>query len=310
MITKVLIVDDSLVERLLVESLLARDGSFQVELAESGQQALEKIAEAPPDVVVTDLVMPDINGVELVRVIRRQYDRIPVVLMTAYGDESVAVEALEAGAASYVPKAQKAERLVETVRRVAELAAADRYRERLCQCIFEYECHFALENDRHLIQELVRHAQQAMAGVGFGDTVERVRVGEALEEALLHAMYHGNLEISEQELARVRAELDEVLLERLLEERLRDPCIRQRKIIAIVRLTSAQVTFVVRDQGRGFEGHGLDRFEAERDDAPESFEAGRHRGLMLIHSLMDEVVYNVNDVTMVKHAVRPVALSG
>ncbi|MCH8177635.1 MAG: NRDE family protein, partial [Proteobacteria bacterium] len=65
---------------------------------ENGKQALAKIAASPPDLVVTDLMMPEMNGLELVRTIRRRHADIPVILMTAYGDESTAIEALEAGA--------------------------------------------------------------------------------------------------------------------------------------------------------------------------------------------------------------------
>lgn len=304
MITKILIVDDSLLERLLAERLLTKDSSYEVELAESGQQALERIAASPPDIVVTDLVMPDISGVELVRAIRHRYERIPVILMTAYGDESVAIEALEAGAASYVPKARRAERLLETVRRVAEHAEIDRHRERLSQCIFEYECHFALDNELGLLHELARHVQHVMAHIGFGDTVERVRVGEAFEEALLHAMYHGNLEISEVELAEVRNELDDHLLQRLVEERLRDPWIQQRKLIAQVHITSSEARLVIRDQGRGFEGHTLDALLTNDGEPSGSFDAGHDRGLTLIHALMDEITYSANELTMVKRSPR------
>lgn len=309
MVTKILIVDDSLLERLLAERLLTKDSSYEVELAESGQQALERIAASPPDIVVTDLVMPDISGVELVRTIRHRYERIPVILMTAYGDESVAIEALEAGAASYVPKARRAERLLETVRRVAEHAEIDRHRERLSQCIFEYECHFALDNERGLIHELARYVQHLMAHIGFGDTVERVRVGEAFEEALLYALYHGNLEISEVELAEVRNELDDHLLQRLVEERLRDPWIRQRKLIAQVHITASEARLVIRDQGRGFEGHTLDALLSSDGEPASSFDAGHDRGMTLIHALMDEIAYNANELTMIKRSPRAVPAS-
>ncbi len=296
MTTKILVVDDSLVERLLVEGLLARDPSYQVDLAESGQEALEKIAASPPDLVLTDLVMPHLDGVELVRRVRRSYPTIPVILMTAYGDESTAVEALEAGAASYVPKAQRAERLIETVRRVAKHAAVDRCRERLSQCLSECHCRFALENDPDLIRELARQVRQMMAGVGFADMVERIRVGEALEEALLNAMYQGNLEINDRELTQIRSELDDSLLAKLLEERRSEPRIRERRIQVDVFIAPTEVRFTIRDQGRGFGA-----VFAGGDDA-ERFEAGQWRGRTLIQSLMDEVAYDEanHELTMTK----------
>lgn len=287
MSTNILVVDDALVERLLVEGLLRKNPNYRVELAENGKEALTKIAADPPDLVVTDLVMPEMDGLELVRTVRRRHPAIPVILMTAFGDESMAVEALEAGAASYVPKTETAERLMAAVDRVVEQAAADRSRQRLSQCSLEFQSRFALPNDRRLIRALVEHVQQVMAGMEFTDTVERIRICEAFEEALLNAMYHGNLEVSRDELNAVRAELDEHLLDKLVQERCREPHIRDRRILAIVHVTTDEARFVIRDQG-----HGFNAVFAMADDQPERIKRPRYRGMTLIRSLMDDVRYN------------------
>ncbi len=245
------------------------------------------IKRKAPDLVLTDMVMPEMDGVQLVRAIRRDYPEVPVILMTAYGDESTAIEAFEAGAASYVPKARRAERLVETVDRVVEHAKAAHNREKLSRRMLEYHCRFSLESDRELIRALVDQVEERMAGVGFGDAVERIRVGEAFEEALLNAMYHGNLEITRHELDAIRSELDDHLLGRLIEERCRDPRIAPRRVLAIIHLTSDEVRFVIRDEGCGF-----NRMLTEPKDSSNSFDSGRHRGFTLIRALMDEVKFN------------------
>jgi len=69
-----------------------------------------------PDLVVTDWQMPEIDGLELVNTIGDKYPEVPVVLMTAHGSEVVAAQALANGAASFVPKSDLADNLVETVR--------------------------------------------------------------------------------------------------------------------------------------------------------------------------------------------------
>ena len=296
-----LIVDDSRVERLLIEGLLRSQPDYRVDFAEDGKQALQKLALKSPDLVVTDLVMPEMDGLELVHEMRRHYPNIPVILMTAYGDESIAIEALEAGAASYVPKSQRAERLLTTVNRVLERSSADHCRQRLGQSMLEYHCRFALDNDPQLIRTLVDQIQEVMASLRFTDRVERIRIGEALEEAMLNAMYHGNLEVDADELARLRAELDDRLLSRLIEERCREPHLRNRKTIVVVHITADEVRFVIRVQGRGFN-------RTYHPTSADRFERGRHRGLTLIESLMDEVRYNAagNELTMRKHRQAPV----
>jgi CheY-like chemotaxis protein/anti-sigma regulatory factor (Ser/Thr protein kinase) len=292
-------VDDSQVEQVLVEGLLRKNPEYRVQLAENGHEALEMIAASAPDLVVTDLVMPEMDGLELVRVVRQRYPAIPIILMTAYGDESTAVEALETGAASYVPKAQKAERLMSAVERVMDFAAANRSREQLIRCMLEYHCRFALENDRRLIRTLVAQIQQVMARIGFGDNVECIRVSEALEEALLNAMYHGNLEISREELATVRAELDDHVLDRLVEERCRETRICERRILVVAHLTGTEARFVVRDEGRGFNAGSV----ASAPTA-DRFASGHGRGMTIIRSLMDEVTFNTagNELVMRKCA--------
>ncbi len=301
-ITKILVVDDSQLERVLVEGILCKNPEYRVELAANGREALEKIAAGAPDLVVTDLIMPELDGLELVRTARRRYPDIPVILMTAYGDESTAVEALEAGAASYVPKAQKAERLISAVERVAEHAVANRSDERLAQCMTEYHCRFALKNDRQLIRAFVGQVQHAMAGVGFTNVVERIRIGEALEEALLNAMYHGNLEINNDELAKVRAELDDHLLDRLVDERCSVPRIQKRRICVVARLTQNDARFVVRDEGRGFNAMFVEGVETQ-----DRIASGRYRGMALMRSLMDEVIFNKagNELVLCKRVERP-----
>src|SRR5437016_2633270 len=105
----ILVVDDSEVDRRLIAGLLSNAGEYHVELAGNGEEALQRVSMAQHDLVITDLVMPQMDGLGLLRAIRRKHSAIPVILLTACGNESTAVEALESGAASYVPKARQAE---------------------------------------------------------------------------------------------------------------------------------------------------------------------------------------------------------
>ena len=119
--------------------------------------------------------MPEMDGLELTQTVRRRYPAIPVILMTAYGDETTAVEALEAGAASEdVPKAEKAERLLSAVERVLDHAQANRTHEQLSQCMLEYHCRYALQNDRRPTRASAVQVQQVMANIGFASVVERI----------------------------------------------------------------------------------------------------------------------------------------
>ena len=79
------------------------------------------ITQQHPLAVLTDLDMPEMNGLDLVVALRREHPSIPVILMTAFGSEEIAIQALQSGAASYVPKRALARDLIATLQDVLEV---------------------------------------------------------------------------------------------------------------------------------------------------------------------------------------------
>ena len=155
----VLVVDDSQVDRRLVGGLLQRTSEFQIVYAENGIDAMQRIELDVPDIVLTDLHMPEMNGLDLVRAIRTDYPLIPVILMTAQGSEELAVEALKTGAASYVPKRRLGDDLVSTVTHVLEASKIDRDQVRLLNRVVETET----SSERHRTGAVSRSADSRHA---------------------------------------------------------------------------------------------------------------------------------------------------
>lgn len=296
----ILVVDDSLVDRRLVGGLLQQADNWTVEYAENGAAALEQMAQAAPDLVVTDLQMPEMDGLELVAAASVQCPDVPVILITAYGSEMLAVEALERGAATYVPKSRMAERLPGTVREVLKLARADRSYARLIDCLARTEFTFLLESDAELIDTLVDLVQHMVTGVGFCDLNGRLRIGVALKEALANALYHGNLELDRELAKQVDQQPSAEDRQRLIESRRTESPYRQRKTFVDVKLSAEEVRFVIRDEGPGFDVSAV----PEAGD-PAALDPEGGRGLSLIRAFMDEVSYNDvgNQLTMVKRRV-------
>jgi CheY-like chemotaxis protein len=292
-----LIVDDSLTDRRLVCELLQRQSEWTAAQAASGAEALSRMEDVAPDVVVTDLMMPVMDGLELVTAVRAQYPEVPVILITAYGSETLAVEALERGAASYVPKSQIAVRLLDTMEEVLKLARAERSYERLIHCLTNTEFNFSLENDVALIDPLVELAQQMVVGISLCDSTERLRIGVAFREALLNALFHGCLELSADEIQGVREKLAHGKEVSLFGERASLPPYRDRRMFVHMNLTPDEARFVIRDQGPGF-----DVSAAREPSELGALEPERGRGIPLMRTFMDEVTYNDagNEVTLVK----------
>jgi len=99
----VLIVDDELNMRLVLSAVLKKEG-FEVSSASDGREALQVLQSNKIDVVITDLKMPDMDGMELLTNISAQYPEIPVIMITAHGSIATAVEALKKGALDYITK--------------------------------------------------------------------------------------------------------------------------------------------------------------------------------------------------------------
>ena len=290
--TSVLVVDDIATDRTLIGGLLGRELEVAVLYANDGRDALRHFERHVPDVVVTDLVMPDMNGLELIEALRKGYPLIPVVMLTARGNEEIAVAALETGAASYVPKRSMNWRLPQTVAQILEASRNERSLARVLQRLVADECAFVLENDLPMICTLVRYLREGVRGVRLCDDAGQMRMSIALEEALLNAYYHGNLEISSE-----LRERDCGDFEKLARQRSQEPPYCDRRIHVRAKFSESGAEFVVRDEGPGFDVRQL----PDPTDA-ENLLRSSGRGLLLMQTFMDETRFNStgNEVTMIK----------
>ncbi len=113
---RVLVVDDEAHVRSMMGSTLERNG-YEVQLASSGREALEALALNTFDLVLTDIVMQDLNGIALLERVHAQQPNLPVVMVTAIHDISVAIDSMRRGAYDYLLKPFEREHLMGTVER-------------------------------------------------------------------------------------------------------------------------------------------------------------------------------------------------
>jgi CheY-like chemotaxis protein len=294
--SNVLIVDDSPVDRRLAARLLERRGGgggpsgITVATAENGREALDVIAREQPDAVVTDLQMPEMNGLDLVLQVRARYPLVPVILMTAHGSEELAVRALRSGAASYVPKRELGPDLLETVEAVIDAAHGRRDQTRLLRSLARTESQFVLENDPSLIPPLVSYLRDGVLRMSGSDETGLIQMTIALREALLNAMDHGNLELDS-----ALRERDDHSYHALRRERQAIQPYADRRVYVASRETPGEAVFVIRDEGPGF-----DTSKLPDPTDPANLERRSGRGLLLIRAFMSEVRHNArgNEVTL------------
>jgi DNA-binding NtrC family response regulator len=117
---RVLVVDDEPAIRESLHALLTLEGGYTVDLAESGTEGLHKLHNRAYDLVLLDLMMPDMSGMDVLREVRERDRETPIFMITAYGSVEAAVNALKAGADDYFPKPFENDKLIREIEGVIE----------------------------------------------------------------------------------------------------------------------------------------------------------------------------------------------
>lgn len=112
---KILCVDDAAFMRMMVKNTLSQNGYTEVYEAADGVQALEKFDEIHPDLVIMDITMPNMDGLEALKAIKERDASAAVVMCSAMGQEAMVVEAIKAGAKDFIVKPFKPDRIIKTV---------------------------------------------------------------------------------------------------------------------------------------------------------------------------------------------------
>jgi len=298
---KVLVVDDSPVDRRVAGSFLENrpadsgdkePSGITVVYANDGKEGLAAVEREKPDLVVTDIQMPNMNGLELVEAVKNDFPNVPVIIMTAHGSEEIARQALLSGAASYVPKRVLASDLLATVEEILSVSAAREEKQRMLrECWRQNESQFVLPNLISYIAPLIGHLRENLAGIKL-DENGLIRIAVCLREALTNAMIHGNLQIDS-----AMREHDEKGYYALIEKRADEEPYADRYVHVSARHSAQGAAYTVRDEGPGFDYGAL----PDPTD-PANLERVSGRGMLLIQTFMDEVRHNAqgNEITMFK----------
>jgi CheY-like chemotaxis protein/anti-sigma regulatory factor (Ser/Thr protein kinase) len=288
----VLVVDDSPMDRHVAGAIVHKLPGWKAQFAANGVEALAAVEQHRPHLVLTDMLMPEMDGLQLVQAIHDRYPQIPVILMTAHGSEDIAIQALQKGAASYVPKKSLARDLPETLEQVLAAAQTGLEQRRILDSLVRQEFHYVIDNDTTLVAPLVSQLEQHVLQMELCEPSGLILLGVALHEALTNAILHGNLEMDS-----ALRESDETLFYRLVQERRHLEPYRDRRVSVTATMTHDQATFVVHDEGNGFDPGLL----PDPTD-PSNLDKVCGRGLLLIQTFMDRVQHNDkgNEVTMVK----------
>ena len=287
----ILVVEDSPTHAEQLKGLLEGAG-YETTLAETGAAALKSLAVRQPDLMLVDYMLPGMNGLELIDAVRRYFPRIPLILLATEGNEEIAADALQHGAAGYIPKRRVNLDLLRTVQKLLAASSTSRYDQQLLGCWSTSETQFALNSNPEILPPLVGLYRETMTTLQVADDSTVIRISVALTEALDNALYHGNYELSSE-----LREGDGSRWREAVRIRRDESPYKDRKIYVQGRIARDEVRFTIRDEGPGFDpskiptvvdGENLERFSG--------------RGILLMRAFLDEVIFDDagRRVTLVK----------
>ena len=158
-VARILVVDDEEVIREILADFLTMEG-FQVRTAEDGGSALVELSRSRFDLVLSDLKMPNMGGLELLSAIRKHTPHVVTIIMTGFGTVETAIEAMKQGAYDYVLKPFKVEEVVHTIRRALEKQRLEAENFRLKEALSLYKVSEAIAASLSL-EQVVRTLSSA-----------------------------------------------------------------------------------------------------------------------------------------------------
>jgi len=128
---KVLVVDDSMIIRKQIANVFEELGHQVIAEAQDGKSAVSIFREKKPDLVTMDITMPDMNGIEAVKIIKSKEPEVKILMVTSHGQEKMVIESIKAGAKGYILKPATLKKVQEAVDKVfPEYAKAREVRKR------------------------------------------------------------------------------------------------------------------------------------------------------------------------------------
>ncbi|MCP4174395.1 MAG: response regulator [Fuerstiella sp.] len=290
---RILFVDDSATDRARGAGLIAgKHPEWTVIQTACAEDGLARLNEDRFDAVVSDIVMPNMDGREFLRTINQKFVGLPVVLITAQGNDRIAAECVELGAVNYVPKRCMAENLVPALEDVITAQQEVVSKRRVLQHVVQNCCEFEIQNDLDQIRSLINFLRDRLSGFERFTTSDIQSMTVAVRESLLNAYFHGNLEANSRPLQHTRDEYMARAIRHKSESQYSD-----RRIRLEINLGPDEITFRISDQGKGFERTIVSELTGPPDD---QLPAGN--GFRQIQKAMDSVSFNAagNTITLAR----------
>jgi len=287
---KILIIDDN-IDLLEYLNEFFTVYSYEVILAETGLSGIEKFKENKPNIVITDMRLPDISGDQVVINLKKIDKNIPIIIITGFSDQDLIINAMKNGAVDFLKKPFKPKDLNYLINKIESLF--NKIKLEVSMNIFRWDkkC-LQIGNDISDIPYVIDSIFPDTSYIFKNDYFARV----GLQELLLNAIEHGNLNISYEKKQEI---LEDGNYKEFMEERINDSLYKDRKVNINVFFNNEYLKINIIDEGDGFDINSL----PDPND-PDNLLGESGRGILLSMNAFDEVKYNKkgNAVTLIKNS--------
>lgn len=288
---KILIVEDDHASSEMLRISLEKEGytCFQ---AYNGKDAIEQHKEHCPDLIVSDVRMPEMDGIELLEAIRKTEDEAFIIIVTGHGNEELALRALELGANNYIKKPIDLNNLKLIIKRYNNILESKSLSKQLPKLIQDRVIELALPTTTSLLPSVIDFFLEKINIFFTAKELFQIELG--LSELLTNAIEHGNLGISNSEKTEALANNK---LNELYESRLKDPAHADKKAKVIFKQSKESCSWEIIDEGEGFNWRGL-----PNPTHLKNIGELHGRGVFLSRLQFDKITYNEkgNAVTATK----------
>lgn len=277
---RILIIDDEKPVRDLLKIALTNDGYIVFE-AEDGKHGFKLFKETNPDIVIADVKMPGISGIEVTRKIKELTGNTDVLIMTGYGTEDLVIEALRAGASNYIKKPIVLNELYNLLDDIV-IKRVNKTRSEVIKDVVVFEQKdIVLDNDFTKVWGTINQILYNLPSSVNEKIIEGMRVG--LYEIIINAIEHGNLGISYSEKSKA---LKEGMYSKLIIGRSNKANEEGKRIFIHCSTNGSELMVEVKDQGKGFNYKELPNL-----NDPDTFLSSHGRGIFLASLYFDKVEF-------------------
>ncbi len=291
----ILIVDDEEIIRKILIHKLQKQG-YDVLEARNGQEGLRQIQKKIPDLLITDIQMPTMDGFELLENIHKLMLPVPTIVITGQTRVEDVIQTIRLGVRDFIRKPFESDEMMQTIQKVLSSPQGMASEDDLIPFIEEETKEIILPNDQNILNIASFYLTRHLPIRGICDHVEKENVRLALKESLMNAMVHGNLQLSSN--LKSIGGIAKTAFHDIMEQRLQESPYNERQIKVTYRFSKEKVTYQIEDEGTGFDYQNLpDPLHPDNIFKPFG------RGIFFINLHMDEVVWNDkgNCITLIKN---------